>query len=385
MTKLLMVANSVNKTAERLGFSGSTLRARMLGIYFKNQGFELRILTTGEGAKFFKNNNLDVDFFISSKFRKKISLLLTFITNFIFSIKYLFRIKNVDVIYSTSDLLPDVLFSGIFKLLNRKVIFICGCHLLVEKISQMKKYYFRSLFHQIYSYYSQRIFLAALKKLADLILVSNSIDRAKLIKNGFKEEQVMVAYGAPERKFINEILLKKPTKVYDILFLGQGHPRKGTDILDYVFSKLMETDLKVAVVGWLPQLEKKYKRINNFYFFEILSGPVKYKVISQSRVFIMSSYYESFSLTACEAIACGTPVVAFDTEIFRSIYKKGMIFVPYADKDALYQEIISLLKDKKELQKLSREAFTFGRQFSWERTGKKMTTFIRQSLKKTES
>lgn len=120
--------------------------------------------------------------------KRKLHPLLNFIINFIMSLGNLR--KSCDVVYSISDLFPDAAFGIAYKLTHPDVKFICGVHSLVQRGIKG-----RSWFHAAYSYYSQYVILALLKRTADKVLVSNNYDNFILKNNGHKH--VTTVYPAP--------------------------------------------------------------------------------------------------------------------------------------------------------------------------------------------
>jgi D-inositol-3-phosphate glycosyltransferase len=72
-------------------------------------------------------------------------------------------------------------------------------------------------------------------------------------------------------------------------------------------------------------------------------------------VVIIPSVFEGFGLTAIEAMACGTPVIATDVDALRDVIEDGEngLLVPYNDIEALSTKILYLLKNQAEQLKFS--------------------------------
>lgn len=77
---------------------------------------------------------------------------------------------------------------------------------------------------------------------------------------------------------------------------------------------------------------------------------------SAADVFVIPSIQEAFGQTALEAIACGTPVVGFDTGGIPDIVRPGEtgVLVPAGDVSALAQAILSLRLDPRHVEALGR-------------------------------
>lgn len=160
-----MVCNSILGDGDT---SGSSIRAKRYPPIFKKLGYEVIIC--------------------SPLIQKKIHPAINFMTNALFSLRYIFY--KCKILYSISDLFPDVFFAYIYHLSHPKTIFICGVHSIVQK-----KIKGRTKIYSCYAYYSQKIILWFLKHSADKILVSNDYDNEILKTQGFKN--VRTVYPAP--------------------------------------------------------------------------------------------------------------------------------------------------------------------------------------------
>lgn len=81
-------------------------------------------------------------------------------------------------------------------------------------------------------------------------------------------------------------------------------------------------------------------------------------IFKQSHLFLLLSDYESFGLSALEAMACGTPVVVSDsgglTEIVQD--EKTGLLCPVGDIGAIADRAVSLLTDKNRWEEMGRQA-----------------------------
>ncbi|MDP8933007.1 MAG: glycosyltransferase, partial [Cyanobacteriota bacterium] len=82
------------------------------------------------------------------------------------------------------------------------------------------------------------------------------------------------------------------------------------------------------------------------------------KVYAAADVMVVPSRYEAFGQTASEALACGTPVVAFNVTGLKDIVDRqqnGYLAEPY-DSEDLARGIAWVLEDPERHQKLCRSA-----------------------------
>ena len=337
--KILIIVNSVVGKAEQLGFSGSTIIATKHGNHFDFKGNTVSYLTTLEGMWYLRHLGISNDVYITRKDSKTHHSIIDYLFNFILSLKYLW--VETDVIYCVSDLLPDALFGFLYKLLHPKVYFVYSCHLLVRR---QRIYYKKAILRHLYSFFSQRIFLRLARRLADLTVVPNDVDRKRFIDWKYNKDKVITVYGASDYHF--KVDTRK--KMWDICFVGNEQAVKGMNILDRLLPKLK--DYKVKLIG------DRWERIDGFK---------KAVIVAESKILILPSYHESFSLVAVEAISVGTPVIAFDIPALRSIYKYGVEFVPCYNEEWFLEAIKADLKYLKFLDGMAKQAYEFGKTFNW--------------------
>lgn len=234
-----------------------------------------------------------------------------------------------------------------------------------------------------------------LVKEADLIVATSETDckYIQYLYEGDPEKIVVLTPG------VNLDLFKPMNKIQAknaigasldekmIVFVGRIEPLKGIDVLLYAMKILrgIHPDLNVCVwiVGgdishdaeeWPPEL-KKLSEIR-----EILGIHTSVKFVGRKEpeelpkyynaadLMVMPSHYESFGITAVEAMACGVPVITTDvTGVSRLIDKKHSILITSANNPiGLAQRIGALLCDKKEYEKVSKSISENVRDLSWD-------------------
>lgn len=136
-------------------------------------------------------------------------------------------------------------------------------------------------------------------------------------------------------------------------------PRKGTDLLYDALARLetQADDVQVAVFGhvnadYAPDLDIPVKYLG-FVDEDVLRG-----LYSDADVVVVPSRQEAFGQTASEALASGTPVVAFDATGPRDIVdheETGYLAVPF-DIDDLAHGIEWILDEEDRQERLSERA-----------------------------
>ena len=160
-------------------------------------------------------------------------------------------------------------------------------------------------------------------------------------------------------------------QTFDFIFIGNEHPIKGIDILDYILDSVYRR-YKIALIGDLPKLRDKYDKYDNYSFMGMQTGQYKINVLTRSKVLILPSYQESFSMVACEALTYGVPVIAFNLPTLKTIYDRGMIFVPYADKKAMLRAMVKLMTHRDILRGYVEDILNNKYNFSWKREARKV-------------
>jgi glycosyltransferase involved in cell wall biosynthesis len=205
------------------------------------------------------------------------------------------------------------------------------------------------------------------------VIVTNSDYVAKVLRRHSpgRSIRVLARYaGAEERP-------AEGRKSYDLLWMGRFHPQKGLlevpEIIELVRRRL--PDVKALIVGGgddgiereFRQEVSRRKLDSNVEMAGVVMGERKYQLINRSRLFLMTSTYESLGIVNLEALKNGVPVAAYDMPVF-SLFTRGMRKVPMLDRQALADEIVELLGDPERYARASAEARSFAADFSWQRT-----------------
>jgi len=109
-----------------------------------------------------------------------------------------------------------------------------------------------------------------------------------------------------------------------VMTLGSyQHPRRGFKYLFEIYIKLSKRGYKIIDIGRrTDQQGEVLKKIENLETLGIVDQKILPDLYSKSSVFLSTSLFEGFGLTATEALSCQTPVVAFSGGGINDVLKK---------------------------------------------------------------
>lgn len=95
-----------------------------------------------------------------------------------------------------------------------------------------------------------------------------------------------------------------------------------------------------------------------------------------ARMLLLPSLYEGFGLTALEAMACGTPVIAANTSSIPEVVGEAGLLVKPEDTGAIADAILHLLTDETLRRELIARGLARAATFSWERTARQVLAVL---------
>jgi glycosyltransferase involved in cell wall biosynthesis len=136
-----------------------------------------------------------------------------------------------------------------------------------------------------------------------------------------------------------------------VLFAGFVTPRKGLEYLAQAFPSIHPLPKLLIVGKWRSDAYRQYilaqfgsytDRVIELGFVEEDRLP---EIYSAADIYVSPSMVEGFGLPLGEALACGTPVVAFDTGSVAEVVGDGGILVPPLDVTGFSSAISDLLQE----------------------------------------
>lgn len=116
-------------------------------------------------------------------------------------------------------------------------------------------------------------------------------------------------------------------KDIDVLFLGRMQKLKGIDFLPDIIEGLPETWNIVFAGKNANKFVKQNKIKRRFEFIEDINGSKKMKIYARSKVVIIPSLFETYSMVAVEAMQNNCNVVAWSNLGFCEWFPKNILFL----------------------------------------------------------
>ena len=94
---------------------------------------------------------------------------------------------------------------------------------------------------------------------------------------------------------------------------------------------------------------------------------------------VLVSLYEGFGLPALESMACGTPVVVSQATSLPEVVGQAGLWVRPTEVDSIAHGIHSIVTDAELSRRLAREGIDRARQFTWDKTARKVAQILRDA------
>ena len=291
------------------------------------------------------------------------------------------KIKNKDIIYSSTNVLPDIAPAFAYRLTNKDVYWVARVHHLVA-------YPFirpGRLSVNIVSSFMQSISNFMIKHKSSVTIALNRNLSKSLIKRGFSKENLKIVGAGIETAKIQK---EKPfiNKKFDAVFVGRLHPSKGIyDLVEiWKLVSVEKPDLKATVIGGGTKDEIKRLKFhikqanmeNNLILSGYLSEKNLIRTLKSSRIFLFTDHEAGWSLAIAEAMAAGVPIIGYNSDIFNDVYHRGFVTVPIGNTNMFAKEILQLLDDKRKYYKLQKDALAQAKILGWEETTERFTNII---------
>ncbi|MGY1710115.1 glycosyltransferase [Geodermatophilus sp. SYSU D00758] len=216
-------------------------------------------------------------------------------------------------------------------------------------------------------------FVAMSEDLADVLRSRNPSAEVEVIPNGVAAEAFAV----------------RAPRGADVVFLGRLEiAQKGLDVLLEAFAQVTdELPGRLVLAGDGPDrraLEARAASLgvaDRVHFLGRVDGEEKLRLLAGARVVAMPSRYETFGIVAAEALACGTPVVAFEIPSLREVVVPGTgVLVPAFDTAAFGRALVHLANDLDQVEVMGARGREVARQYDWDDVAARQEAFYLRAL-----
>jgi len=199
------------------------------------------------------------------------------------------------------------------------------------------------------------------------ILVANSKEVQRRIKKFYRRDSVLVYPPVEFRIQNSEFIIKTKDYFISVNRLVRG---KGTEVTVEMCTKLK---ILLKVVGGGPELERlKSLSGKSIEFLGEVSDEEKNNLLAGAKALIVASEDEDFGITAVEAQAVGTPVIAIKQGGYLETVIPGKTGIFFENPD----ELIQILKSFSTTKYRAENCIKNAQKFSIERFKKEVLTLV---------
>jgi glycosyltransferase involved in cell wall biosynthesis len=248
-------------------------------------------------------------------------------------------VDGSDVLVASSHFLPDVLPVAIAHAKrDAKVVYI---HHIIADMERPD-----NLNTKLANLQEKFCFWLIRRRFGKVIVVNQEVaDRLRQL--GFKRQQILLSSN-----FVHPLSGAKSYDRKDITlaFCGRLVGQKGVDDFVEVCRQLKDSEenFKAVMIGVGPELDRLKEVIAREKLPIELAGYVddatKFDLMSRSKLFVFPSVEEGWGIAVAEALAVGTPVVAYDLPVYRAVFGEQLHTVALKDTAALQSMVGDLLK-----------------------------------------
>lgn len=170
-----------------------------------------------------------------------------------------------------------------------------------------------------------------------------------------------------------------------ILFLGRLVKTKG---LEYLLKAMVDIEARLVLAGGGPEEQRLRRLVRSNGLEEKVEMPgrvseeEKHRLLSECRLFVFPSVWESYGIAAAEAMSYGKAVVATNVGGLPEVVGDAGVLVPSRDDRALTKAVNGLLSDDALRRELGSRAKEKASGYTWERSAKEMERIYNEILSK---
>ncbi|GAB6065120.1 glycosyltransferase [Aquifex pyrophilus] len=279
---------------------------------------------------------------------------------------------------------PMSVVMGITKLLypSHKTLFIGSIHNNDNYIKYGKALYI-----------PYRVLLKFVLEMLDGIVAVSRGVKEDIERTYFIKKKVRVFYNPVDVENLIELsreeIPEEEERIFEkpvIINLSRFVKQKGLPHLIRIFKKVSEElDARLVILGDGEMREEVEKMIRDLKLEDsvFLLGWKKnpYPYIRRAKVLAMTSLWEGYGLVLNEAMALGTPPVAFNVKGGPSEILPGCCpLIDYPDEETYAREVIKLLTDKEYYETIKQNAIKKASEFSVEKVADRLLKYFEELI-----
>lgn len=377
-----------------LGMSGGERCMIELIRTYKSMGIHNVLCTTDNGKKTYESFGIKANKYLSYKIipsyaqEKKYHIFISYILRTFQALQLIKKLslKNDDLIICHSEFFPNSIPTFFLKNSWHSSHLIYFYHMIMPRFFYGYEGEFTNKIHLpnfafIHHKLNQYLYRWLMDKKGIIVSVNPAYE--KQLKSLFPHNKthILTTFGGDKTR------TRRSTykKVYDYLWMGRLAKVKGVpDLLAFIKKLSNEKKKKtMMIIGSghpyeIADFSNKLQKLNvsSFVSFKTnVYGKAKEDIFQKSKLFLMTSYYESYGLVILEALQHRIPVLAYNLPVY-DVFSAGVKKVAIGSVAKLFTKGNTLLKNKPAYEKLADAGFVFGQTKSWDKTAKELLSTI---------
>lgn len=380
--KILFVENAI--VGKRPGLSGGETRFLEMARGFMKQGHEIHLLSS-EGAR-----HLLREFHILAKLHVISSSRAT--ARWVFWVRlwqslvqlpHSLRAEEFDIVYSCSEQIYNVVSS--VRLVRRSP----GARLVVVvhwlPPSPPWRRSGNKFFNNLFFWLAERSGLYLAVRFAHRLLPVSEATAAQLRQAKIPERRFRAVECGVDLAGIRRWLKRSPPVRYDAVFMKRIQRAKG--IFDLIEAWLTVTKrfpkARLAIIGEgidrepAEQLVKKLKLERNIDFLGVIYDfKEKFQLIASSKLFLLPTHEENWAIVIGEAMAAGTPIIAYGLKELKAVWGEACTWVRPLDVEGFAEAIVQDLAAPQARKARQRLALEYVKRYDWTEIARKELELI---------
>jgi glycosyltransferase involved in cell wall biosynthesis len=377
--KILYILNGLG-FATNVSLGGSDKRALEIAKRLARRKHKIAVLTTSSGARLLEKNLsaryfvIYEPWFLRSDLRNSFigRVLAYFYATFV-GCFYCFG-ETFDIVFPTSDFFFDLLPAISCKKRRYAPKMVSIVHHAIcqpfkrkgEILKDITLFIIQRISFILMTVFSDRIFVYATKEGEKI--------REILKRFGSKPSTVCAVICGIDTKKMENVPCEE--KRFAACFIGGLRPAKGLKDIVPIWRKVCATskESRLFISGsgltkYTAELKNeinRYKLENNIVLNTgHLDQPGLYKNLASSRLLMLPSYEEGWSIITFEALSLGVPAVVYDLDVFE-IFSDAIVKVRVGDTDGFARALLGLLNNQDSYEQLKSKGISIAKKFDWD-------------------